>query len=46
MHSRPAPIAHAVHSGHRYARELDSGSAGAAYRRDAPIMVDATRVVR
>jgi dimethylamine/trimethylamine dehydrogenase len=33
----PGAIAHAVHSGHRYARELDSGTLGAACRRDTPI---------
>jgi dimethylamine/trimethylamine dehydrogenase len=34
----PGAIAHAVHSGHRYARELDGTALGAAYQRDAPIL--------
>jgi len=33
----PGAIVHAVHSGHRYARELDSAAPIAAYRRDVPI---------
>jgi dimethylamine/trimethylamine dehydrogenase len=35
----PGAIAHAVYSGHRYARELESGGSEL-YRRDAPIIVD------
>ena len=31
---------HAVHSGHRYARELDAAPRSAAYRRDGPILPD------
>jgi dimethylamine/trimethylamine dehydrogenase len=34
----PGAIAHAVHSGHRYARELDSARGSELYRRDAPIV--------
>jgi dimethylamine/trimethylamine dehydrogenase len=34
----PGAIVHAVHSGHRYARELDSGGGSELYRRDAPIV--------
>jgi len=34
----PGAIAHAVHSGHRYARELDSAPGSELYRRDAPIV--------
>jgi dimethylamine/trimethylamine dehydrogenase len=34
----PGAIAHAVYSGHRYARELDNPSGGELYRRDAPIV--------
>jgi dimethylamine/trimethylamine dehydrogenase len=34
----PGAIAHAVHSGHRYARELDCTAPDAAYRRDAAII--------
>jgi dimethylamine/trimethylamine dehydrogenase len=34
----PGAIAHAVHSGHRYARELDAGVGSELYRRDAPIV--------
>jgi dimethylamine/trimethylamine dehydrogenase len=33
----PGAIVHAVHSGHRYARELDSVPASAPYTRDFPI---------
>jgi dimethylamine/trimethylamine dehydrogenase len=36
----PGAIAHAVHSGHRYARELDAGAGSELYRRDAPIVED------
>jgi dimethylamine/trimethylamine dehydrogenase len=34
----PGAIAHAVYSGHRFARELDEMPAEAPYRRDAPII--------
>jgi dimethylamine/trimethylamine dehydrogenase len=34
----PGAIVHAVHSGHRYARELDSAAGSELYRRDAPIV--------
>ena len=34
----PGAIAHAVHSGHRYARELDSPAATELYRRDFPLV--------
>jgi dimethylamine/trimethylamine dehydrogenase len=34
----PGAIAHAVHSGHRYARELDSAPGSELYRRDVPIV--------
>jgi dimethylamine/trimethylamine dehydrogenase len=34
----PGAIVHAVHSGHRYARELDSPAGSELYRRDAPIV--------
>jgi dimethylamine/trimethylamine dehydrogenase len=34
----PGAIVHAVHSGHRYARELDSSSRSDAYRRDVPVI--------
>jgi dimethylamine/trimethylamine dehydrogenase len=34
----PGAIVHAVHSGHRYARELDSAPPGGPYRRDVPII--------
>jgi dimethylamine/trimethylamine dehydrogenase len=33
----PGAIVHAVHSGHRYARELDAEPASLSYRRDAPL---------
>ena len=33
----PGAIVHAVHSGHRYAREFDSAPASAPYTRDFPI---------
>ena len=33
----PGAIVHAVYSGHRYARELDTDAARLAYRRDAPL---------
>ena len=33
----PGAIAHAVHSGHRYAREMDAGDDGRVLRRDAPL---------
>jgi dimethylamine/trimethylamine dehydrogenase len=33
----PGAIVHAVHSGHRYARELDADPASLTYRRDAPL---------
>jgi dimethylamine/trimethylamine dehydrogenase len=33
----PGIIAHAVYSGHRYARELDTGEPGRIFRRDAPV---------
>jgi dimethylamine/trimethylamine dehydrogenase len=36
--SAPGAIAHAVYSGHRYARELDSPPGTELYRRDAPIV--------
>jgi dimethylamine/trimethylamine dehydrogenase len=36
--SAPGAIAHAVYSGHRYARELDSPGGTELYRRDAPIV--------
>jgi dimethylamine/trimethylamine dehydrogenase len=32
----PGAIVHAVHSGHRYARELDAGIDPVPYRRDFP----------
>jgi dimethylamine/trimethylamine dehydrogenase len=34
----PGAIVHAVHSGHRYARELDTPAGSELYRRDAPIV--------
>ena len=34
----PGAIVHAVHSGHRYARELDSAPRSAAYLRDSPLL--------
>jgi dimethylamine/trimethylamine dehydrogenase len=34
----PGAIVHAVHSGHRYARELDTATVGESYRRDAPLV--------
>ena len=34
----PGAIVHAVHSGHRYARELDSSAGSELYRRDAPLV--------
>jgi len=34
----PGAIVHAVQSGHRYARELDSAAGSELYRRDAPIV--------
>ena len=34
----PGAIAHAVYSGHRYARELDGPPGTELYRRDAPIV--------
>jgi dimethylamine/trimethylamine dehydrogenase len=34
----PGAIAHAVYSGHRFARELDEMPGEAPYRRDAPII--------
>ena len=36
----PGAIVHAVHSGHRYARELDTGRGSELYRRDSPIVED------
>jgi len=33
----PGAIVHAVYSGHRYARELDSAPSARRYRRDAPL---------
>jgi dimethylamine/trimethylamine dehydrogenase len=36
----PGAIVHAVHSGHRYARELDTERGSELYRRDAPILED------
>ena len=33
----PGAIAHAVYSGHRYARELESGESARILRRDAPL---------
>jgi dimethylamine/trimethylamine dehydrogenase len=35
--SAPGAIVHAVHSGHRYARELDAAAADSPYRRDHPL---------
>jgi dimethylamine/trimethylamine dehydrogenase len=37
----PGAIAHAVHSGHRYARELDQPAGREIYRRDSPILASA-----
>jgi dimethylamine/trimethylamine dehydrogenase len=37
----PGAIAHAVHSGHRFARELDDTPGKALYLRDAPIVESA-----
>jgi dimethylamine/trimethylamine dehydrogenase len=34
----PGAIVHAVHSGHRFARELDAEAGSELYRRDAPIL--------
>jgi len=34
--SAPGAIVHAVHSGHRFAREFDSPAGPLAYRRDFP----------
>jgi len=34
----PGAIVHAVHSGHRYARELDCSARSAAYLRDGPLL--------
>ena len=34
----PGAIAHAVHSGHRFARELDQATDQLIYRRDSPIL--------
>jgi dimethylamine/trimethylamine dehydrogenase len=34
----PGAIVHAVHSGHRYARELEAAGGNALYRRDAPFV--------
>ena len=36
----PGAIVHAVHSGHRYARELEGPVGSEIYRRDAPIVED------
>jgi dimethylamine/trimethylamine dehydrogenase len=36
----PGAIVHAVHSGHRYARELDGPAGAELYRRDAPVVED------
>ncbi|MGH8139006.1 MAG: FAD-dependent oxidoreductase [Steroidobacteraceae bacterium] len=36
----PGAIVHAIHSGHRYARELDAVAGSELYRRDAPIIED------
>ena len=33
----PGAVAHAVYSGHRYAREIDAGDGGRILRRDAPL---------
>jgi len=33
----PGAIAHAVYSGHRYAREIDTDESARALRRDAPL---------
>ena len=33
----PGAIVHAVYSGHRYARELDTDPTARRYRRDAPL---------
>ena len=35
----PGAIAHAVHSGHRFARELDQAAGREIYRRDSPLLV-------
>jgi dimethylamine/trimethylamine dehydrogenase len=40
----PGAIVHAVHSGHRYARELDGAADMSLYRRDVPITSQASRV--
>ena len=40
----PGAIVHAVHSGHRYARELDTAHGSELYRRDAPIVEDLPRL--
>ena len=37
----PGAIAHAVHSAHRYARELDQPAGCEIYRRDSPILESA-----
>jgi dimethylamine/trimethylamine dehydrogenase len=37
----PGAIAHAVHSAHRYARELDQPAGRGIYRRDSPILESA-----
>jgi dimethylamine/trimethylamine dehydrogenase len=37
----PGAIAHAVHSGHRFARELDQAAGSEIYRRDSPIVASA-----
>jgi dimethylamine/trimethylamine dehydrogenase len=36
----PGAIVHAVHSGHRYARELDMERGSELYRRDTPVIED------
>jgi dimethylamine/trimethylamine dehydrogenase len=40
----PGAIVHAVYSGHRYARELDSAARGAPYLRDGPILATPSRL--
>jgi len=40
----PGAIVHAVHNGHRYARELDGGARAELYRRDTPITVAEPRL--
>jgi dimethylamine/trimethylamine dehydrogenase len=40
----PGAIVHAVHSGHRYARELDSPARSDPYLRDGPILASPSRL--